>query len=198
MDNISEKIQPEKSSYPELQNEIDFFDKLILDIKMRQVLFEKFEEYSINKQNDKSFPDNNDFCQMILRGYLIQQILDLAKFFDKDNKAYSFSFIVKHGANNFKEKHDELFNTWEEYGLKSVRNKVLAHSQKDFICSSVEKKVLDNFINQAVELYKDVLNDLEKKYLISATYLDENKNYLVDVADDVEVFFNTLTKTENN
>lgn len=198
MDNINDKLQIEKSNCLELQKEIDFFDELISDIKMRQVLFEKFEKYLINKKIDSSFPDGNDFCRMIVRGYLIQQVLDFKKFFDTDNRSYSFSFIVKHGVNNFKEKHDELLKIWKGRELESVRNKVFAHSQKDYTNFSVEKKDIDDFINKTVILFKDIINDLEKKYSISSTYFNENKNYLIEVANDVEVFFDTLTKTENN
>jgi len=198
MDNIHEKLQLEKSNCLELQKEINFFDELISDIEMRQVLFQKFEKYQVNKKIDSSFPDGNDFCRMILRGYLVQQFLDFKKFFDKNDSAYSFSFIVKHGANNFMKKHDELFKIWKGYELESVRNKVFAHSQKDYTNSSVEKKDLDDFIKKTVILFKDIINDLEKKYSISSTHFYENENYLVEVANDVEVFFNTLTKTENN
>lgn len=156
MDNIHEKLQLEKSNCLELQKEINFFDELISDIEMRQVLFKKFEEYLVNKKIDSSFPGGNDFCRMIERGYLSQQLLDFAKFFDKDNRTYSFSFIVKHGANNFKEKHEELFKIWKGYKLESIRNKVFAHSQKDYANSSVEKKDIDDFINKTVILFKNI------------------------------------------
>ena len=192
MNNINGKLQSEKSTCLELQKEISFFDELISGIEMRQSLFKKFEEYLINKKVDSIFPDNNDFCRMILRGYLIQQLLDLAKFFDKDERVFSFRFVVRH-SENFSKRYKKLFAMWQSYDLKNVRNKVFAHSQKNYTNLFVVRKNLDNFIKETISLFKDIIDDLEQRYLISSIHFHGNNSYLLDVANDVEKFFRALT-----
>jgi len=183
-----------KDNCLKLKKEFEFFDNLLLDIRMRKVIFERFEKYLLNIKVDASFSNNNDFCRMICRGYLVQQLLDLEKFFDRDNRVYSFSFLVKHTIENFEEDYEKLFKTWrDDLKLKDIRDKAIAHSQKDYKILLVEKNKLDGFINMTIQLFEKIANDLVENYSISSSYFfDKDDDYLDDVGNDVEIFFKTL------
>ena len=83
-----------KNKCLKLEDEFEFFNELILNIKMRKILFEKFDKYLVDKKVDANFPYNNDFCQMIWRGYLVQQLLDLEKFYHFSLKKWLLSVYL--------------------------------------------------------------------------------------------------------
>src|SRR3989344_2061996 len=93
-----------------LNDELKFFQDLILDILTRRVVFKKFE----NELKKTYLTQDNDFVSLSWYGYIISQLSDCRKFFDRDENVHSFQFVVRHIEDEpIKKKHKELFETWK-------------------------------------------------------------------------------------
>ena len=174
-----------------LNDELSFFQNLLLDILTRQVVFRRFE----NEMKKTNLTQHNDLMSLSWYGYIISQLSDCRKFFDRDGNAHSFQFVVKHLKDeSLKEKHGKLFEEWKNKKLETVLNKYMLHADMRVseINTEVSMKTLDEFIEVLEKYLKDIVDDLSKNYsdigsLNYAAYLSEREN-------EVDIFFAEVRK----
>ena len=132
-----------KNFCPILKDECSFFQELMLNILERRVIFKQFEEYLKEKQIE----ENNDFLSFCHYGYVISQLSDCRKFFDRNSKAHNFSFVVKHMSDEkIKDEHDKILKKWRNNGLQTIANQHLLHADESAKNLIINMQVLDDFI----------------------------------------------------
>ena len=174
-----------------LNEELEFFQNLNLDIQMRRAVFKKFED----EMKKTHLTKDNDFMAISWYGYVVSQLSDCRKFFDRDGNAHSFQFVVKHIKNStLQGKHSILFEKWKNDKLETVLNKYLLHADKRVseVKTEVSTKTLNAFIDELENYLKEIVDDLNKNYsgIGSLNYDD----YLKDREREVEVFFEEVRK----
>ncbi len=173
-----------------LNDELKFFQDLILDILTRRAVFKKFED-ELKKTHLTQY---NDFVSLSWYGYVISQLSDCRKFFAKHDDAHSFQFVVGHIKDVFlKERHKTLFETWTDKKLKTVLNKYMLHADKRVSeKTEVSAQTLDAFIDDFEKYLKEIVQDLTKNYAnIGSLNYD---TYLKDRESEVDVFFEEVRK----
>ena len=174
-----------------LNDELEFFQNLNLDILTRRVVFKKFED----KMKKTHLTADNDFMAIIWYGYVISQLSDCRKFFDRDGNVHSFQFVVKHIKDEtLKTKHGILFEKWKNDKLETVLNKYLLHADKRVseVNTEVSAKTLNEFIDELENYLKEIVGDLTKNYTsIGSLNYD---GYLKDREREVDVFFEEVCK----
>ena len=175
-----------------LNKELEFFQNLNLDILMRRAVFKKFED----KMKGTKLTQHNDVMALIWYGYVISQLSDCRKFFDRDNRTHSFKFVIGHIKEfALKEKHTKLFKLWKAKGLETVLNNYMLHADMRFseLSTKISVRVLDAFIDKLEIFLKDIVGYLNKNYSgIGSLNYD---NYLQDREHEVDVFFEEIKKS---
>lgn len=174
-----------------LNDELKFFQELTLDILKRRVVLKKFEK-EMKKTN---LAQDNDFMSLVWYGYIVSQISDCRKFFDRDDNAHSFKFVVRHIKNKtLGAEHTKLFKVWTNGKLETIRNKYLIHAEKSVseIKIEISTKTLDLFINSLENYLKKIVEDLTKNYknIDSLNY----DSYLMESENEVDIFFAQVRK----
>jgi hypothetical protein len=175
----------------ELNNEFSFFQDLILNILTRRVIFKKFE----NEIKKTQLSGSNDLMLLIWNGYVLSQLSDCRKFFDKDSRAHSFEFIVRHIVDNdLKSVKDDLFNDWKNKKLETIMNQYMVHADKrvNGIKTDVSVDILDEFIDSLEKYLKNIVIDLTNNYLSIGS--SDYDSYLKDEERDVDKFFQEIRK----
>ncbi len=173
-----------------LNNEFTFFQNLLLNLLTRRVVFKKFEDGMKNTH----LTEHNDVVALFWYGYIVSQLSDCRKFFDRDNNAHSFQFVVRHLKNDsLRKKHGELFETWKNGKLETVINKYLLHADMRFeeIDTKVSVQVLNSFIDELEKYIKQMIDDLAKNYSIGALNYD---GFLPEREREVDIFFEQVRK----
>lgn len=174
-----------------LNEELEFFQKLNLDIQTRRAVFKKFED-EMKKTN---LTIHNDFMAISWYGYVVSQLSDCRKFFDRDGNARSFRFVIRHIKDSaIQVKHDALFERWKNDKLETVLNKYLLHADKRVseVATEVSAKTLNEFIDELENYLKEIVDDLNKNY--SGVGSLNYDSYLKDREREVEVFFEEVRK----
>jgi hypothetical protein len=174
-----------------LNKELEFFQNLNLDIQMRRAVFKKFED-EMKKTN---LTIHNDFMAISWYGYVVSQLSDCRKFFDRDGNTRSFQFVVKHIKDSaIQSKHGILFERWKKDKLETVINKYLLHADKRVseVATEVSVKTLNAFIDELENYLKEIVDDLNKNYsgIGSLNY----EGYLKEREREVEIFFEEVRK----
>jgi hypothetical protein len=185
--------EPDEENCMSLNDELVFFQNLLLDILTRRVVFKKFE----NEMKTTKLTVNNDMMMLVWYGYVISQLSDCRKFFDRDGNAHSFQFVVGHiKEESLKNRHAELFGMWKDKKLETVLNKYMLHADQRVseINTEVSVTALDAFIDDLEKYVKETFDDLNKNYqgissLNYDTYLGERKL-------EVDTFFNEVRKSQ--
>jgi hypothetical protein len=180
-----------KNDCIELSNEYKFFENLIIDVLLRRAVLKKFEE-KIKKTN---LTINNGIISLIWYGYVISQLSDCRKFFDKDNNAHNFKFVARHVKSvTLQKEHHRLFKFWKESGLENFINKYLLHADKS--AGSLDNKALpkdiDKFINQLEIYFNKIGQELISDY--SGVSNQHYKSYLQESSEGAEIFFKEIKK----
>jgi hypothetical protein len=174
-----------------LNDELKFFQNLLLDILQRRAVFRKFE----NELKGTKLNQHNDVVWLFWYGYVISQLSDCRKFFDRDSQAHSFQFVVGQLTDqSLKDKHGELFEKWKNEGLETVLNKHLLHAdqQAGGTKTEVSAKTLDAFIDELEKYIKEIITDLNENHGgISAMNYDA---YLGERENEVDIFFGEVRK----
>ena len=174
-----------------LNDELTFFQNLLLDVLTRRVVFGKFE----TEMKKTKLTADNDMMALVWYGYVISQLSDCRKFFDRDGNAHSFQFVVRHIKDEtLKNRHAELFGIWKDKKLETVLNKYMLHADQRVgeIKTEVSVTVLDAFINDLEKYVKEIVSNLNENYDgISALQYDA---YLKDREPEVDIFFNEVRK----
>ena len=174
-----------------LNDELSFFQNLLLDLLTRRAVFKKFE----NEMKKTHLTESNDMMLLVWYGYIISQLSDCRKFFDRDGNAHSFQFVVRHIKDEpLKKKHEGLFGTWKDKKMETVLNKYLVHADHRFseINTEISVKILDEFIDDLEKYIKEIVDNLTENYLgISSLIYD---TYLPDREREVEKFFEEVRK----
>lgn len=180
-----------QNNCPSIKEELEFFEGLMLDILTRQIVFKKFEE----KMKATNITRYNDFMWFNWYGYVISQLSDCRKFFDRDNNTYSLSFLVKHTSNQeIKNNHKELFRFWQNEKLETLVNQYFLHADKRVDKNTgldISSQTLDVFIDKLKSYIKEMINDLNNNYpnissLNYDGYLEERENEVVIFFDEVK------------
>jgi len=175
----------------ELNKELDFFQNLILDILTRRSVFRKFED----KIKNTCLTEHNDMVALVWYGYIVSQLSDCRKFFDRDSNAHSFQFVIRHLKDDFLKKgHVKLFAIWKNKKLETIVNKYLLHADQQVgrIKTEVSIKILDDFIDDLEKYIKQIVNDLNENYSgIGSLNYDP---YLMERENEVEIFFEEIRK----
>ena len=174
-----------------LNEELEFFQNLNLDIQTRRAVFKKFED----EMKKTHLTKDNDFMLISWYGYVISQLSDCRKFFDRDGNAHSFQFVVRHIKDlAIQGKHSILFERWKNDKLETVLNKYLLHADKRVseVATEVSAKTLNAFIDELENYLKEIVDDLNKNYLDIGSL--NYAGYLEDREREVEVFFEEVRK----
>lgn len=173
-----------------LKKEFDFFDNLILDIKVQKTLFDELESLLVKKGIERKEVLNNDFLTNIQINYLCKQILDCGKFFDKDRRSFSFDFVLRHASEDVRCKFNNLHSIWNLPKLKVLRDKVFAHSDRTKQVEKLERAKFEEFLCELFKFFDQLVNDLgNEQRLISSSSTNGNEtSYLEDVKEDVSAF----------
>lgn len=174
-----------------LNEELEFFQNLNLDILTRRAVFKKFED----EMKKTHLTKDNDFMSISWYGYIVSQLSDCRKFFDKDGNVYSFKFVVKHIIDSkLQAKHGALFKKWQNNKFETVINKYLLHADKRVseVKTEVSAQTLNKFIDELENYLKEIVADLTKNY--SAISSLNYEGYLTDREREVEVFFEEVRK----
>ena len=174
-----------------LNGELAFFQNLLLDILVRRVVFRKFE----NELKGRMLAPENDMMQLVWYGYVISQLSDCRKFFDRDGNAHSFSFVVKHLKDNaLRDRHATLFDKWKNEKLETVINKYMLHADQRAVemRTEVHLTTMDGFINDLEKYLREIIPDLNANYQ-GVSSLDY-ETYLVEREREVDVFFGEIRK----
>ncbi len=132
---------------------------------------------------------------LVWYGYVISQLSDCRKFFDRDGNAHSFQFIVQHTKDELlKDRHIELFGTWKDKKLETVLNKYMLHADQRVgeIKTDVSVTVLDAFIDDLEKYVKEIVGNLSESY--DGISVLEYDSYLKDREPEVDIFFNEVRK----
>lgn len=174
-----------------LNEELEFFQNLNLDVQTRRAVFKKFED----EMKKTHLTKDNDFMSISWYGYVVSQLSDCRKFFDRDGNARSFQFIVRHIKDSaIQGKHSVLFERWKNDKLETVLNKYLLHADKRVseVTTEVSAKTLNAFIDELENYLKEIVDELNKNYSgIGSLNYD---GYLKDREREVEVFFEEVRK----
>jgi hypothetical protein len=174
-----------------LNGELGFFQNLLLDILTRRVVFRKFEA-ELKKTN---LTEYNDMVWFVWHGYVISQLSDCRKFFDRDGHAHSFQFVVKHLKDKpTKNRHIELFEKWKSEKLEAIINKYMLHADQgnSEMKTEVHLITLDAFINDLEKYLKEIVNDLNKSYQNIGS--PNNSSFLAERGREVDTFFEEVRK----
>ena len=176
---------------PKLNENLVFFQDLILAILTRRIVFKKIED----EMKKTTLTEHNDVMFFIWYGYIISQLSDCRKFFDRDGSAYSFQFVVKHlNDSTIENKHQDLFQNWKDEKLETVLNKYMLHADKraSEINTEVSVKSMNKFIDNLENYLKEIVDDLNKNYsgIGSMSY----DGYLKDREGEVDTFFDQIKK----
>lgn len=174
----------------ELSSEFTFFQNLLLNILKRRAVFKKFE----SKMKSTYLTEHNDVMALFWYGYIVSQLSDCRKFFDRDNNSHSFQFVVRHlKDDSLRKKHIELFETWKNGKLETVLNKNLLHADMRFeeIDTKVSVQVLNSFIDELEKYIEQMIDDLAKNYSIGALNYD---SFLLERKREVDIFFEEVRK----
>ena len=175
-----------------LNDELTIFQNLILSVLARRVVFKKFED----EMKKTTLTEHNDVMWLVWYGYIVSQLSDCRKFFDRDESAHSFQFVVRHISDSaLREKHIDLFQSWKDNKLETVLNKYLLHADKQAGGNKTEVSVttLNTLIDNLEVYLKEIVDDLNKHYsgIGSMDYV----NYLKDREAEVDVFFGQVRKS---
>ena len=174
-----------------LNDEFEFFQGLNLDILTRRAVFKKFED-EIKKTH---LTKDNDFMAISWYGYVVSQLSDCRKFFDRNSNAHSFQFVVRHIKDTtLQAKNDVLFEKWKNDKLETVLNKYLLHADKRVseITTEVSVQTLDGFVDNLENYLKEIMQDLTKNYAnIGSSNYD---TYLKERENEVDIFFEEVRK----
>lgn len=174
-----------------LNNELNFFQDLILDVLTRRVVFKKFED----EMKKTHLTEYNDMMSLVWYGYTISQLSDCRKFFDRDGSTHSFQFVVRHLKDEpLKNKYAALFKIWKDKKLETVLNKYLLHADMRVgeIKTEVSVQVLNSFIDELEKYIKQIVDDLAKNYSsVGALAYD---SYLPEREREVDIFFEEVRK----
>jgi len=180
-----------KNNCIKLSNEYEFFENLIIDVLLRRVVLKKFEE-KIKKTN---LTISNEIVSLMWYGYVISQLSDCRKFFDRDNNAHNFKFVVQHVKSVTLQKgHHHLFKFWKESGLEDFINKYLLHadkSSKGFNNKALPKDI-DKFIDQLEIYFNKIGQELISDY--SGVSNQHYKSCLQESSEGAEIFFKEIKK----
>ena len=174
-----------------LNAELIFFQNLLLDILVRRTIFRKFE----NEMKGRMLAPQNDMMWLVWYGYVISQLSDCRKFFDRDGNAHSFSFVVKHLKDSaLKDRHVALFDKWKSEKLETIINKYMLHADQRAaeIKTEVHLATMDDFIDNLEKYMPEIVGDLTKNYqgigsMNYAAFLPERER-------EVNVFFEEVRK----
>ncbi len=174
-----------------LNDELAFFKNLLLDILVRRVVFRKFED----EIKGRMLAPGNDMMQLVWYGYVISQLSDCRKFFDRDGNSHSFSFIVKHLKNNaLRDRHTTLFDKWKNEKLEAVINKYMLHADQRVaeIKTEVHLAAMNGFIDDLEKYIREIVSDLTKNYQsIGSMNYD---SFLTEREREVDIFFEEVRK----
>ena len=173
------------------EQRIRVFQKLSLDILTRRAVFRKFED----GMKGTKLTEYNDVMALVWYGYVISQLSDCRKFFDRDSNSHSFKFIVDHiKEESLKEKHSQLLGLWKNEQLETVLNKYMLHADARFseVSTVVSVKSLDIFIDQLDIFLKDIVTYLTKNYSDIGSM--DYSHYLPDREREVDIFFEEVRK----
>lgn len=174
-----------------LNDELAFFQKLLLDILVRRAVFRKFE----NELKGRMIAPENDMMWLVWYGYVISQLSDCRKFFDRDGSAHSFSFVVKHLKDNtLRDRHVALFDKWKNEKLETVINKYMLHADQRTaeMKTEVHLATMDSFIDDLEKYIREIVDDLTKNYQgIGSMNYD---TFLPEREREVDVFFEEVRK----
>ena len=128
-------------------------------------------------------------------GYVISQLSDCRKFFDRDGNTHSFSFVVKHLNDSIlKDRHVALFDKWKSEKLETVINKYMLHA--DQVTAEIKTEVhlatMDGFIDDLEKYISEIVDDLNKNYQGIGSM-----NYgplLTEREQEVDIFFLEIRK----
>ncbi len=177
----------------DLNQELDFFQEILLDILIRQAVFKKINI----KLKQTTLSNTNDVFLLISYGYIISQIADLRKFFDPDIRAHQFSFITCHlSSKKFIKKHENIHKFWKEKNLEAIANKRLLHADKDFDQQKMTATFsdIDTLIKKIEKYMKEIIVDLDKNYK-DITTLDYG-DYLSEREKEVNTFFEEIKQVQ--
>lgn len=175
-----------------LNNELGFFQKLLLDIMTRRVIFRKFEA-ELKKTNLTEY--NNYMVRFVWYGYVISQLSDCRKFFDRDVRTHNFQFVVEYLKNvSLKNRHTELFDQWKNEKLEVVINKYMLHADQraSEMKTEVHLATLDTFIDDLKTYLEDVVDDLNNNYQCISSL--GTTDFLLEREHEVKVFFDEIRK----
>ena len=155
----------------------------------RRVIFKKFED-EIKKTNLTQY---NDLVSLVWHGYVLSQLGDCRKFFDKDNRVHSFKFIIDHLENEtLKKGHENLLKDWKSKKLETILNKHLLHADKR--AGEMKSEVLTPTLDLFIDTLQNYLNNINKD--LNSNYSDIgyqiNDSYLKDRESEVEIFFKQI------
>ena len=174
-----------------LNDELTFFQNLLLDTLTRRAVFRKFE----TEMKKTKLTASNDVMALVWYGYVISQLSDCRKFFDRDGNAHSFQFVARHIKNEpLKVRHAELFAAWKDKKLETVLNKYMLHADQRVgeVKTEVSITVLDAFIDDLEKYVKEIVDDLNENYQgISSLNYD---TYLGERELEVDTFFSEVRK----
>jgi hypothetical protein len=174
-----------------LNNELEFFQNLLLDILTRRAVFRKFET-ELKKTN---LTEYNDMVWFVWYGYVISQLSDCRKFFDRDGRTHNFQFVVGHLKDKpLKNRHAELFEQWKNERLETVINKYMLHADQraSEMKTEVHLTALDTFIDDLEKYLKEIVDDLNKNYQGIGSL--GTTGFLVEREHEVDVFFDEIRK----
>lgn len=181
----------DKENCKNLNDELEFFQNLVCDIVTRQVVFKKFE----TEMKTTALTQGNDFIALIWYGYIISQLSDCRKFFDRDGNAHSFQFVVQHVEDSIlKNEHSKLRTSWKDKNLETIINKYMLHADMRVreITTEVSVKNLNDFISSLEAYLKNIVDDLTKRHFgINSLNYDA---YLGERENEVAAFFNEVRK----
>jgi hypothetical protein len=174
-----------------LNDELAFFQNLLLDVLVRRAVFRKFE----NELKGRKIAPENDMMWLVWYGYVISQLSDCRKFFDRNGSVHSFPFVVKHlKEKSLRDRHATLFDKWKNEKLEAVINKHMLHA--DQAASTIKTEVhivtLDSFIDDLEKYLGEIVGDLNKYYqgIGSMNYIA----FLGDREREVDAFFKIVRK----
>jgi len=179
----------------DIEQHLFIFQNLLTVILKRRSQFRTLEETlrSKNIPSDKIYA--NQFVMMFITDYSRNQLIDLRKLFENNNRSYRLSSLRDFAGNpELKMEQDELYNEWKKK-FSDQTDQVVAHIDKDrdSLGKQIFKTELDEFINKANRFLDHIVEGLKTKSDVSVdeSHRDPNGNYLNE--DSVKDFKEFVT-----
>ena len=145
-----------------IQDHLGTFHNLMIFILQRRALFRIFENNLKNKNLDDGTVKGNSFVSFYITGYTREQLVDLRKFFETDDRSYKISGLVSYVGNlTLEAEYEALKKEWKKSFEVQV-NKLIAHIDKDSaeLVKEVAKQDIDSFIDLTNHFLDNVVNGL--------------------------------------